>query len=550
MKDFVFLENEDLIPLSDDISIVQKACSEEVFIGNSKLLNPEVYAPEINFYLKNSQDDVLKKAKTIESLYKIRSKVYDLGLDLEYTKEVGKNVIIVSNEDQNELIESLKKQEYKVLKLSNEQCLGVLGCVGELCVIALKDNEQVEIDCDFFLYDVKKESFDQQSGCYDLTTLSQEELIKLLNSNSPKYKFRNYISYDDSICQYHERRSIHCGKCAEICPSVAILKDDEQRKLEFSHVDCLSCGDCVGICPSGALDYAPMPRNSFYEILKFYEDKIILIIPEKMSIENLNITLKEDVMPFMIKGENYLDQAHFLAMLQTSGASVIFYSDGLSQGALEVIALMNEIFQRKFKQNAIFLAKDKKELLKAINQAHFIENLKFISYNPVLLKREDFAIRLRELIKEENLGNIPSKEWIRYGKITINADTCTLCLSCVGACNVGALVADTKDNSLKFNASLCTTCGYCEASCAEKDTLMLQRSGIDLEKEYFSFMVLAQDELFACVECGKEFATKKAIEKIASIMKPRFMGDEAKIKTLYCCAECKAKVMIQSMNVL
>lgn len=548
MKDFVFLENEDLIPLSDCINIVDESFKEEVFIGNSKLLNPEVYAPEINFYLKNSQDDVLKKAKTIESLYKIRSKVYDLGLDLEYTKEVGKNVIIVSNEDQNELIESLKKQEYKVLKLNNEQCLGVLGCVGELCVIALKDNEQVEIDCDFFLYDAKKESFDQQSGCYDLTTLSQEEIIKLLNSNSPKYKFRNYISYDDSICQYHERRSVHCGKCAEICPSVAILKDDEQRKLEFSHVDCLSCGDCVGICPSGALDYAPMPKNCFYEILKFYEDKIILVISENIKMENLDIKLNENIMPFIVKTSQFLDQRHLLAMLQTSGASMIVYDEKINNQ--EAMELINEIFEKKFNQKGVFLAHSKKDLEQALNQVNFIPNLKFMIDNSSLLKREDFAVRLRELIKDENLGNIASKEWIRYGKISINTNTCTLCLACVGSCNVGALVADTKDNSLKFNASLCTTCGYCEASCAEKDTLTLQRSGIDLEKDYFSFMVLAQDELFACVECGKEFATKKAIEKIASIMKPRFMGDEAKIKTLYCCAECKAKVMIQSMNVL
>ncbi|MEE6591718.1 hypothetical protein VWN77_10845, partial [Campylobacter coli] len=42
---------------------------------------------------------------------------------------------------------------------------------------------------------------------------------------------------------------------------------------------------------------------------------------------------------------------------------------------------------------------------------------------------------------------------LRYGKIEINANTCTLCLSCVGACNVGALIADTKENALKFNAS-------------------------------------------------------------------------------------------------
>lgn len=31
----------------------------------------------------------------------------------------------------------------------------------------------------------------------------------------------------------------HCAKCAEICHTVAILKDDENKHLEFSQVDCL-----------------------------------------------------------------------------------------------------------------------------------------------------------------------------------------------------------------------------------------------------------------------------------------------------------------------
>lgn len=548
MKDFVFLENEDLIPLSDCISIVDESFQEEVFIGNSLLLKPQIYAPEINFYLKNSKDNVLQKVKTIEALYKIRSKVYDMGLDLEYSKEVGKNVIIVSDDNEDSLIENLKENEYKVLKLSSDQCVAVLGSIGELCVIALKDQEQVEIECDFFLYKVKKDSFDKQSGCYDISNFNSKDILELLNSNSPKHKFKNYISYDDSICQYHHRRSLHCGKCDEICPSVAILKDDEIKQLEFSHVDCVDCGECVNICPSGALDYAPMPKNCFYEILKFYEDKIILVISENVKIENLDIQLNENIIPFMVKTSHFLDQRHLLAMLETSGASMIIYDE--KSNNKEVIDLINEIFERKFKQQGVFLAHSKKDLEQALNQVSFIPNLKFMVDNSSLLKREDFAVRLRELIKDENLGNIPSKEWIRYGKISINTDTCTLCLACVGSCNVGALVADTKDNSLKFNASLCTTCGYCEASCAEKDTLVLQRSGIDLEKDYFSFVILAQDELFACIECGKEFATKKAIEKIASIMKPKFLGDDAKIKTLYCCAECKAKVMIQSMNVL
>ncbi|EAJ4223391.1 ferredoxin, partial [Campylobacter coli] len=92
------------------------------------------------------------------------------------------------------------------------------------------------------------------------------------------------------------------------------------------------------------------------------------------------------------------------------------------------------------------------------------------------------------------------------------------------------------------------TCGYCEVSCAEKDTLKLTRSGMEFNPNYFEYQTMAKDELFTCIECGKEFATKKAVEKIANLMKPKFGNDESKIKTLYCCADCKAKVMIEAMR--
>ena len=56
---------------------------------------------------------------------------------------------------------------------------------------------------------------------------------------------------------------------------------------------------------------------------------------------------------------------------------------------------------------------------------------------------------------------------------------------------------------------------------------------------------LKKAELFKCIECGKEFATTKAVLKIANMMTPLFGSDTDRIKTLYCCSECKAKVMIQ-----
>lgn len=547
MLNFAYIKNEFTQPFDDKITLLEKPLNEEVLITNDKSQKAEIYAPEINFYLKNSKDSILEKNKVVLKLYEMRLSAYENGLDFENTKQISNRILIIASK--NEARESvLKEAGFKVISLDESEVLSVFGSAGELCAVVKNKDEEVELDFDILLYEKERQDFKRQSGCYDLANFKDErELLSFLQSKSPNYHFKTFITYNSSVCQYHKRRSEHCAKCAEICPTTAILKDDEERILEFSQIDCLGCGGCVSVCPSGSLDYAPMNRDSFFKMLDFVEGSKICIIPKKMPLEHLNLRLGEGVLPFMIEGEKWLSNLHFLSLLQASGANLVFYTDFVSRGSAEAIGLLNAVFERKFGKKAVLVAKDEKELESALKELEFIEGLNFSFHNNTPTNRENFAVRLRHLIDDENLGVVESGEWLRYGDLRLNVDTCTLCLACVGACNVGALIADSKENALKFNPSLCTTCGYCEASCAEKDTLKLERSGLRLEKSYFDFRTLTKDELFACVECGKEFATKKAVEKIASLMRDKFANDEAKLKSLYCCADCKAKVMLGAM---
>jgi len=289
-----------------------------------------------------------------------------------------------------------------------------------------------------------------------------------------------------------------------------------------------------------------MPRNSFAETAKLYRGKIALVVPAKANLENLSVNLPANVLPFAVSGERFLSETHLLTLLQESGAQVVIYEQNIGKGTKDAVDILNQIYELKFNEKAVLVAGNEDKLKSALSQAKFIEGSQHSMAEYALPKREIFAKRLEWLVDGQNLGSVSTTELIRYGRVEINRDTCTLCLSCVGACNVAALVADKKTNSILFNPSVCTACGYCELSCAEKDTIFLRPGKIDLEPSFFTFSELARDELFACIECGKEFATKKAVEKIASIMEPRFNGDKAKIKALYCCSDCKAKVMIKA----
>lgn len=545
MNEFGFLNiNSDEIVLDDAIKVLESPSEEKFLIANSKELDAIIYAPEINFYLKNTVQNTLLKAQNSLKLYEIRATAFDMAKDVDFTKKIGKNIVLISNEEENSLIKVLLNNEFKVLKFDHNEIKLIYGAAGELNAIILKEDGEFELDFDLLLVKNAKEYMLRQSGCFEIKDLKNEEILNLLEFFSPNYPYKKAISYDSMICQYANRRSIHCSKCVDACPTVAIMKDDEKKELIFSDIDCVACGKCTSVCPSGSLEYNLVPRNSFSEIISFYEDNIVLLFDESIDIEKIDLKLSQNILPLALKSVNFLDQSHILSILQTTGANFVILAKYLGDGIKESVDLLNEIYEKIWQEKAVYLAKDEKELKQTLGHLKFISGSKYIIDERELSKREIFSKRLLALVKDNDYGKTRCGEWVRYGKITINQDSCTLCLSCIGACNTGALYADEANKSINFNASLCTTCGYCENSCAEENTLQLFRDGIWLNKDYFNYQILAKDEMFRCIQCNKEFATLKSIEKISTLLKNHFKDDPLKLKTIYCCADCKVKLML------
>lgn len=546
-KEYIYCEESPLeYPLDESIEVSTKLDGDEYLVSNIEDSNSQIYAPEINFYVRNTQDEISQRILNIKKLYDIRASTYDLAQDLDFAQEVGNKIVVVSNEDEEKLTVELKKSEFTCITLNPLNIIDVNGCIGKLILTIRKEDEFIDLETDQMIWYDAPEFAMKQSGTYDPNVIGLDKALKIVNENNGTYNYKNYIKYDSNICQYHERNTEICGKCAEVCPTVAILKVDEEKHLEFSHVDCHGCGGCISVCPSGALDYAQMPRIAFKEVTEFYRDSIALIIPRKMELESLHVELPKGVLPLAIEGEKFLHEAHLMSLLQTSGNPVIFYTDFVSKGTGDVIRIINDIFQKKYGKQAIIVCKDETQLKKSMINLTQIKECVYGINEDGLRKREIFSARLAHLVGEDDLGTVKTGEHVHYGNITINTDACTLCLSCVGACNVRALTAHPEDNTLRFNPSICTNCTYCEVVCPETNCITVIKDEINLNPDYFKQNVMAHDDLFECVECGIPFATVKAVEKIASVMKPIFGDDELRVKTLYCCADCKPKIMLQA----
>ncbi|MCT7574982.1 4Fe-4S binding protein [Aliarcobacter butzleri] len=553
MQEFIYYNASGLdFPVSEKIFVttnIEDTKNKNFLISNSKDINSELSALEIDFYIKNSQDDLSKKIKNVLELYEIAAIKYDFSQDVSYSQEISKELLLITNteEESNNFILKINSDDFELYTINESILKKIEGHIGNLKVTVDDKAKDVILNVSQIVWFDAKEEGLKQSGTFDVNLSNIDEIIETLKANINSYSYKKFTTYDKTICQYDGRREVICSKCEEVCPTVAITKDDKTKTLTFSQIDCHGCGGCISVCPSGALDYAPSNKEALFEMSKFYKDTHPLIIPSKMNMQDLEVSLKENILPFAIEGEKFLDETAFLTLLQMSGSQVIFYSDFLSKGTNDAIRIVNDIYQKRYQKNAILVAMNKEELENAIKEVSFVENTYFNFNQETLKKREIFSHRLQKIVGNDNLGEVITGEHIHYGKVEVNQDTCTLCLVCVGACNVGALIADAKDNTLRLNPSICTSCGYCEISCPEKDCLTIKRDVIELEPNWFKENILAQDKLFACVECGKEFATVKSIEKIASIMSPIFSSDPVKERSLYCCADCKPKIMMQNI---
>ncbi len=551
MKEFVYYNSQPLdFPLPESIAVISDPAEipqNDFIISNSPLAPAEIVAKEIDLYIRNSEDPIAAQIKNIEKLYTINAIRFDFAQDISYEQEVDNRLLLVANEEEEkEFAAQMLTDEFDLYVVRPEIITEIDGHIGALTVTIVSNDKEVPINVSQIVWYAQDEIAKEQSGTFDPLESSLDEVLAIVRNNIEDYSYKKFTVYDKTICQYHERREEICSKCEEVCPTVAIMKVDEEKHLEFSQIDCHGCGGCISVCPSGALDYAPSNRESIFEIAKEMRGHIPLIIPNKMDLEGLTLPMKSGVLPLALEGEKFLHEGTFLTLAQESGAQIIFYSDFLAKGTRDAISILNQIYQKRYGLDAVIIAMNEEALEEALKNVKFVENSLYTYNEGGAPKREIFAIRLKKLVGEEDLGEVHTGEHIHYGHVMVKESNCTLCLVCIGACNVGALIANTDDNTLRVNASICTMCGYCEVSCPEVDCLSIKKDVIELKPDWFKEEVLAKDTLFECVECGKPFGTTKAVMKIADIMAPIFASDPIKERTLYCCEDCKPKIMMES----
>lgn len=418
---------------------------------------------------------------------------------------------------------------------------------------------------------------------------NQSALCDEIDALIGDFSFEKTILFDEKKCQYFHRDKTefsYCTDCVAVCPTMAISANDAKRELVFSQIDCVLCGKCVAVCPSGAMQKSNATIINLNKALKLFKGKIAVVCESEKDFERFcenaesaflevdchdsafaesrndkteilryaqNDKVGADFTPLILPSINMLNEAYLLSILQESGRICVILGDlgdsnkKIDSHLKECADFVNDLYNRVVGQNTVFMVD-----LSASENADFITHsaketrLPYYHYDisEGEFIREILANRIRFLIKESDFGTLKNSANLIYTDLKIDAEKCTLCMSCVESCNANALISAKDNFTLLLNPSLCTACGYCIDTCAEK-CIEMSLSGYRLNENFLTHRVLASDEPFRCVECGKIYATNKSIQKIKGILQPLFMGDSTKLKSIECCEKCKVKIMFE-----
>ncbi len=395
-----------------------------------------------------------------------------------------------------------------------------------------------------------------------------------------------FFNYKQKLCAHSRNDKVGCTACIEVCSASAISSDFKRQRVLVNPNLCVGCGTCSTVCPTGAMGFA-YPRASdqgvkLKTLLATYQrsggkDAALLLHSQGRGAALLGDLGRAAQLEKGQKGGIHGVPARVLpvALWHTASTGLDLWLTAVAYGASQVWLLLTDeeapqyaealreqmaVAQtiltslgyagEHFKLLQVRDARDLAALDRDLQAAPAQAPARHASFAVQADKRATLELTLDHLIAQ---APKPSQVAIALpavgsplGGLTVNKDTCTLCLSCVNACPASALADNAQALQLRFIEKNCVQCGLCVKTCPEKAlTLVPQLNLAPQRKEH---VVLNQMQPYACVRCGKPFGTLKAIEGMVARLAGHSMFQGAAMERLKMCGDCRVIDIYSSNN--
>jgi ferredoxin len=378
-----------------------------------------------------------------------------------------------------------------------------------------------------------------------------------------------YITFTEHLCAYSRSKIVGCHRCLDLCPTSAIAPNGDHVKIDAAV--CAGCGACAAVCPTGAASYALPTADALMRKLRTLfsvyreaggEHPVLLLHDTDHGDELIDALarhgdgLPAHVLPVAVNEVTQVGLEAVAAAFAYGASAVRFLLRARPRhdvsGLAKTIALAEPILV------GLGFGKGRVALIETDDPDALGETLQAIkpddpapnpaSFQPVGAKRHVLRLALRELQRAapKPVDVVVLPQGAPFGKVEINVEGCTLCLSCVSACPTGAMLDDPERPMLRFAEDACVQCGLCQATCPEKVISLVPQ--LDFRAATATARVLKQEEPFLCIKCGKPFGTKSTIERVAAKLEGKhwmFKGAPQRLEVLKMCENCRVIAMTE-----
>ncbi|WP_338259519.1 4Fe-4S binding protein [Shewanella sp. M-Br] len=450
--------------------------------------------------------------------------------------------------------------------------IGVKGFLGQFQVSVEHQDGAAELS----LVSIRKPHFDivldlSSAACLNLEMLPPgyfyvgqdaeklEDALAQIPDLIGQFDKPRYVKINPDICA-HDRNGINgCNRCLNFCPADAI--SSVAKKIEIDPYLCHGAGSCTSACPTGAISYdlpTPQALHSYLNkvVSRFREQAqtapVILFHDNAVGANFISDDLAGDIIPVALEEITVASVDHWLSVLAWGARQVLLLNTDataptLTQMLKGELSLANSILDEMGQPQRISLIDpsmlaDLHSMLDISLDWPVIVPAAFVSTT----KRNTLFEAIDHLNSQAGeIDTCLSLNNITFGKVSVNVEKCTMCMSCVAICPTVALQDGGDKPALHFIEQNCVQCGLCEAACPEKVISLTPQINFNKAARQQQ-QTLKEEAPFECIRCGSPFATQSMVHRMLDMVGAH-SAFSANIERLKMCGDCRVKDMFEDI---